>query len=109
MQTDDQRANAGEYKNRRIVDAAQRRDMGEEEQRRRDLKAVAAAPEGKRLLSWLVGKERSAVAGFNGNSRDAYCLGRWHTSEELRATLEAVLPREQYMDIVFPKPVQDVS
>ena len=101
---DDVNPNESEYRNRRIVDAARPRSMAEEEQRRKDILAVAATPAGKRLLAWMVGKELSAVRSFSGNSRDAYSLGRYHTSEELRATLESVLPRETYIEIVFPLP-----
>lgn len=107
MRPDDANPNEGEYRNRRIVDAAKPRNMAEEEQRRKDILAVASTPAGKRFLSRFIKGEDGVVKAFQGNSRDAYCLGRHHVVEELRATLENVLPRETYIEIILPPPMKE--
>lgn len=102
MVRDDERANAEEYAARGIVRPAPPPVIEAEKRRRRDIAAVAAGAEGKRILAWLAGREREAMNEFRGNSRDAYCLGRWHVVRELRDYLKKTLPRETYLEIVYP-------
>lgn len=76
----------------------------EQEERRRliaDLQKLAASPEGKRFLRWLTGREPQRP--FLGNSQDAYFTGRRHVGEELQRLLKSILPRETYLEIIYPK------
>lgn len=73
----------------------------ERERREKDLVALARLPEGRRIFAWLMFKDR--VMGFRGNSEDAYRHGRRSVGEDLESDLKGVLPRELYVDIVYPK------
>ena len=102
MSHEDERANAEEYAARGIGKASPPPAIEAEKRRRRDLATIAATAEGRRTLAWLAGRERDALKEFRGNSRDAYFLGRWHMVHELREYLKKTLPRETYLEIVYP-------
>lgn len=68
------------------------------ERRERDFKAVAGTVEGRRILNWLVRKNR--IIGFTGTSTDAYNLGLRRTGEDIETTLEQVLPEDLFIEIL---------
>lgn len=71
------------------------------ERREKDLAVLAKLPEGRRVLAWLMFKDR--VMGFRGNSQDAYTLGRRDVGEEFESYLKGILPRKLFVEIVYPE------
>lgn len=98
----DDRANAEEYAARGIRAPEKASLVDVHKQRRKDVAAVAATPEGGRVLAWLTSREWEQVKKFRGNSQDAYFLGRWHVARELCDYLEEVLPRSRFLEIRYP-------
>ena len=72
---------------------------------RRAYIAVASTPEGRTVLAEWVNDYTAALASiqYKGNSQDSYNLGRAYQAEEIRKTLQQVLPRELYLEIIYPK------
>ena len=101
MGATDEPANAREYQARRISAQAKPHENVEVERRRKDLLALAKTPEGKRILLWLITKERSKP--FQGNSRDGYDMGRRHIGDEMEEMIKGILPRELFIELMYPK------
>lgn len=103
MKPTDANPNAGEYAARHMTQERPRRENEEEARRQSDLKAVADTVPGRRVLAWLLAKEKDAGRDFRGNSQDAYRLGRRHVGDELEELLKGILPRDVFLEIIFPK------
>ncbi len=73
--------------------------------------AVASTPEGRIVLREWIRDFTAAMASaqFRGNSQDFYNLGRAYQAEEIRKTLQQVLPREMFLEIMYPKEAGDGS
>ncbi len=67
--------------------------------------AVASTPAGRTILAEWVNDYTAALASveYKGNARDSYNLGRAYQAEEIRKTLQQVLPREMFLEIIYPK------
>ncbi len=65
---------------------------------------VADTKEGRLILSKFANDEFAAMAslGFKGNSMDSFNLGRACQSYLTRKILKDVLPRELYLEIIYP-------
>lgn len=72
---------------------------------RRACLSVAATPEGRFVLAEFVHDDIAAIAtmSFAGNSRDAFNLGRAYQALKTREVLKDILPRETYLEIIYPK------
>ncbi|MCD8352194.1 MAG: hypothetical protein LUC93_16440 [Planctomycetaceae bacterium] len=74
-----------------------------DERRRNDLTAIAATPEGQRILASLVHDSLALGGVFNGDNTDAYQEGRRHVAVELREELKGVLARDTFIKIICPE------
>lgn len=72
---------------------------------RRCYKAVAATPEGRTILHEYADDDIAAMAAiqFKGNSQDSFALGRSYQALKTREILKEVLPRDVYLEIIYPK------
>lgn len=102
MNLDDEAPNAQEYRARGLGAYGKPRDYAAG-RLALDAKAVAETPEGKRLLRWLVSGPRDATRGCFGDWRDHYNHGRREAAEQLEAALRRLLPREAFLEIIYPK------
>ncbi|MCD8349617.1 MAG: hypothetical protein LUC93_03300 [Planctomycetaceae bacterium] len=68
-----------------------------------DARAVASTPEGRRLLHWMISNVKTATVGCLGDRRDYYNLGRREAAEALDGTLRLILPRDTYIEIIYPQ------
>lgn len=67
-----------------------------------DAAEVAKIPEGRRLLHWLITNARKGTRGASGDWRDYYNLGRRDAAEALDDVLRVIMPREMYLEILYP-------
>lgn len=68
-----------------------------------DARDVAETVAGRRLLRWLISSARDATAGCHFDTRDYFNLGRRSSCEDLEAALRRLLPREAFLEIVYPE------
>ncbi|MCD8350078.1 MAG: hypothetical protein LUC93_05630 [Planctomycetaceae bacterium] len=84
---------------------ATRREAAREAELRRCYRAVAATPEGRLILREYANDDMAAMAAiqFKGNAQDSFSLGRSYQALRTREILKAVLPRELYLEIIYPQ------
>lgn len=78
---------------------------------RRCYKAVAATPEGRTILREYANDDFAAMAAiqFKGNSQDSFSLGRSYQALKTREILKEVLPRDVYLEVIYPQEETHVS
>ena len=95
---------------REAVEEQQRLAFREHELRR-CYAAIAATPEGRTILGEYASDDLAAMATteFKGNAQDSFRLGRAYQAQKTREILKAVLPREIYLEIIYPKEKENGS
>ena len=90
---------------RREEEAQTRRAAIRDAELRRCYKAVAATPEGRTILREYANDDMVAMAAiqFKGNSQDSFALGRSYQALKAREILKEVLPRDTYLEIIYPQ------
>lgn len=78
---------------------------------RRCYRTVAATPEGRMILREYANDDFAAMAAiqFKGNSQDSFSLGRSYQALKTREILKEVLPRDIYLEIIYPQEEAHVS
>lgn len=78
-----------------------RPDRSREIRRKNDLLETAKTPWGQRIFRRWLYQYRGQP--FEGNSKDAYRLGLRMPGDELEKELKAALPRELFLEILYPE------
>ncbi len=92
---------------RRETEEQARQDAIRDAELRRCYRAVAATPEGRTILHEYANDDMAAMAAihFKGNSQDSFSLGRSYQALRTREILKAVLPRDQFLEIIYPQEI----